>query len=59
MTACHRCGYRYDLDALGKHGCPNCCGEAVRRTVVYSLAGSCKMGTIKAATTADAKRKTT
>jgi hypothetical protein len=27
---CPLCGYLFDLDALGRYGCPNCLGEGLQ-----------------------------
>jgi len=29
IRPCHRCRYKYDVDALGRYGCPNCHGEGL------------------------------
>lgn len=30
--SCHLCGFKYNHEALGKYGCPNCHGEGLKPT---------------------------
>lgn len=41
---CQFCGYEFDVDSLGKYGCPNCCGDGLGDTEFSRLEGHSRDG---------------